>query len=268
MSAPEESIVDFDAPPVAEVSLAVEFGAQVLDTAQILGNFWGPIRADYPKIQQQQPLPPMEQDFEVPTPTRMVFNFAGPDSRYWFVSLEGTEVIQVQSNRLAYNWRKLPPSEEYPRYGYVRERFERALTGLLGIAEERAVPTWCEISYVNPIFTTRVGEPRPDLSSILRRVAPVAFSSLPQIPINTALAERYLIKRDDGEPYAWFHVDAQAHVDEAQALGYQLQLLMGGKPLTTDAAGVLAFLDDGRERIVKTFQDLTTPEMHEMWKLS
>jgi hypothetical protein len=42
---------------------------------------------------------------------------------------------------------------------------------------------------------------------------------------------------------------------------------MRGRPESPDAGGVLAFFDEGRERIVTTFRDITPPERHAEWGL-
>jgi hypothetical protein len=121
--------------------------------------------------------------------------------------------------------------------------------------------------YVNPVVLGEPGEPRPDLSRIIRRVADVQLSALPTTPINTTLVERFRVEREDGSPYAWFFVEIQPTVTDEQALAYQITLLMRGQPTRPDRASVLDFFDDARNRIVRTFHDITTPEMHDRWGL-
>jgi uncharacterized protein (TIGR04255 family) len=268
MASPDAHIVDFAEPPVAEVALSVQLGGPVLDATRALGDFWPRIREQYPKLQQSPMLPPLESSFEVPTPGRMIFNIAGPESaRYLFVSDRENELVQVQENRLGYNWRKTSASETYPRYAHVREHFASALDGLLEVIGDDVPLPWCEISYVNPVALGGPGEPRPDLSRIIRRVADVQLSALPATPINTALVERFRVEREDGSPYAWFFVEIEPTVTAEQTLAYGITLLMRGQPTQPGKAGVLAFFDDGRSRIVRTFHDITTPEMHDRWGL-
>jgi hypothetical protein len=45
----------------------------------------------------------------------------------------------------------------------------------------------------------------------------------------------------------------------------RLDLTVRGKPAEETVDSALAFLDDGRSAIVKSFAELTTPEMHEQW---
>jgi uncharacterized protein (TIGR04255 family) len=267
MASPDTHIVDFAEPPVAEVALSVQLGRPVVDATRALGELWPRIRDQYPKLEQLPMLPPLESTFEVPTPGRMIFNIAGPESaRYLFVSESENELVQVQENRLGYNWRKLPGGETYPRYAHVREHFASALDRLLDVVGDVALP-WCEMSYVNPVVLGGPAELRPDLSRIVRRIANVQLSALPTTPINTTIVERFRVERTDGTPYAWFFVEIEPTVTFEQGLAYGITLLMRGQPTQPGKAEVLDFFDDARSRIVQTFQDITTPEMHELWGL-
>ena len=49
-------------------------------------------------------------------------------------------------------------------------------------------------------------------------------------------------------------------------LSYQFGLTLRGAPLAQDLASVLQFFDFARARIVRTFAELTTPEMHKKWE--
>jgi uncharacterized protein (TIGR04255 family) len=269
MTFPHEHIVDFERPPVAEVALAVEFGEPVLDATSTLSSFWPKIARDYPRVEPQPLLPTMEESFEIPA-QGTVISFqvlGGPESaRYFLVSDTGNDLIQVQSSRFGYNWRKERSEAEYPRYGHVRERFkvgyEAYLETALGL-QKSPRPTWCEISYVNPMLAA-VGGPRPELSTLIARLSPEKLSALPQ-PYNTSLSERFQLQRD-GEPYARFYMDVESTVQMPERrLGYTITLTMRGRVPSPDLNGVLAFFDEGRSTIVQTFRDMTTPERHEEW---
>ena len=271
VTSPDDHIVDFANPPVAEVSFAVQFAEPVIQPTATLGDFWPRVKDKYSKIELQPPLPPLEESFEVPAQPTISFNILGGTeaSRYWLIDATDTELIQVQPNRFGYNWRKEPPTEIYPRYQELRPRFEEALGTFLETVESlgvHAVPTWCEISYINPIVLVAPGEPRPDLATILSRIAPQELSDLPR-PFNSQFAERFQLVRDDGKPYARFHIEAFPMFAADNALGYNLTLVMRGQPKTRDLAGVLDFMDEGRRRIVQTFLDMTTDEMHARWNL-
>lgn len=262
-------IVDFLNPPVAEVALAVQLQGPTLDTSRILNVFWPTIADQYPLIEPQPLLPPMEENFEIPSQPTIGFLIGGPEAQRWFmVSADERELIQVQPDRFGYNWRKEQSKAAYPRYEHVRTRFTESFQSYLSALGKRSEETgaaWCEISYVNPLFGP-VGSPRSDLSRLLTRVVPQNLSVLPA-PFNSSLSEQFQLERD-GSPYARFYIETASTVQRLeQRLGYTITLTMRGKPASSDIDGILSFFDDGRERIVKTFRDITIPERHREWGL-
>lgn len=269
MASPPEHIVDFRRPPVAEVALTVQFAEDVTDHTTTLSKFWPAVQADFPNVEPQPPLPPLTETFEVPSPPSVSFRvLGGPQAtRYWFLSTKGDQLIQVQPDRFGYNWLKGQDDEvQYPRYRYVRERFESVFSSFVQTIQPQAIrPVWCEVTYINPVAFGQPGEPRPDLSIALRRLTPFESETLPQ-PDNTTLAERFLLERD-GNPFGRFYLSADAAYKDDRSLGYNLTLRMIGQPRSPDLAGILGAFDEGRRLIVTTFRDITTPQMHDEWGL-
>jgi uncharacterized protein (TIGR04255 family) len=267
------SLVDFESPPVSEVALAVQFAEPVATDAVTLGQYWPLVREEYPHLQPQPPLAPIVEVFAgdggQPRVTFQLMEGAVP-SRYWFVSSDSSELIQVQPDRFAFNWRGEPAAgDPYPRYPYLRERFERLYTVLASSLEERGVavvPTWVEVTYVNPIPAQADDGSRMDLSAILRRISSTRPASLPPVE-ETSLNEQYLLQRE-GRPYGRFRVAAAPVLRVTDgAPAYMLTLTARGQIETPDMAGILAFLDEGRSLIVNGFRDMTTDHMHEVWGL-
>src|SRR5262249_13199892 len=76
--------------------------------------------------------------------------------RYWFVTADGTELLQFQPDRLLHNWRKVGDGKnEYPRFEALIEKFEKELLTLEGyfasLSPQSLKITQCEISYINHI---------------------------------------------------------------------------------------------------------------------
>lgn len=271
MASPQENIVNFKRPPVAEVALAVQFAEPVTDDTTTLSKFWPTIQADFPEVTLQPPLPPLAETFEVPSPPSISFQvLGGPQaSRYWFLGAGENELVQVQPDRFGFNWRKGPTDETaYPRYPYVRDRFESVFSTFVDTLhqlEKTARPTWCEVTYINPVAFGNPGEPRPDLSTVLRRLVPYKSQLLPK-PDNTILTDRFLLVRD-GAPFGRFYLTANPAYTDDRSLGYNVILRVIGQPRSPDLAGVLDVFDEGRRLIVNTFRDTTTPERHKEWGL-
>jgi uncharacterized protein (TIGR04255 family) len=267
MTSHHEPIVDFELPPVAEVGLGIQIRGATLDASHALGQFFPIMQDRYPTVVPQPPVPPMAETFEIPSQVTVAFQLlGGPEAQRWaFVSKDEHEMISVQPDRFAYNWSKDESEIEYPRYGSIRERFEEAYRAYLALAEGDVAVTWCEINYANPVLQ-EPGEPRPDLSTLVRRVTEQEFRGLPQ-PYNSSLEERFQLERD-GEPYARFFVHVASTVGSNRRIGYTIQLVMRGKPPTPDIDGALQFFDEGRELIVTTFREMTTPARHAQWHLT
>jgi uncharacterized protein (TIGR04255 family) len=269
LASPHENIVNFKHPPVAEVALAVQFAEPVTDDTTTLSKFWPAIQADFPEVKPQPPLPPLTETFEVPAPPSISFQLLGgpQDSRYWFLGTGENELVQVQPDRFGFNWRKGPADDvTYPRYPYVRSRFESVFSSFVDALRQvdRAVhPTWCEVTYINPVAFGSPGEPRPDLSTVLRRLVPYESQLLPK-PDSTTYTDRFLLVRD-GAPFGRFYLTVNPAYTDDRSLGYNLILRMIGQPQSPDLAGVLGVFDEGRHLIVNTFRDITTPQRHDEW---
>lgn len=269
LSVSVEDPVTFDRPPVGEVALAVQFAQPATDDSLTLGAFWPRVRDEYPSVETQPPLPPMSEDFGPPGLPSVSFQLVGPSSRYWLLSADATELIQVQPDRFGFNWRKDPADAPYPRYRRLRERFERVFSAFVASVAESgrtAQATWCEITYINPIPAGDSSGGLRDLSTILRRLSPERPDFLPP-PQDSNFAERFVLTRAEA-PIGRFYVSATPALRmQDRTPMYVLTFTARGMPISPDVAGVLAFLDEGRDRIVRSFRDMTTTEMHETWGL-
>ena len=268
---PPNNPVDFDDPPVAEVAMAVQFDSDVTDATITLRDYWPKIQARYPNVEQQPPLPPMSEDFGPSRQPSISVEFLNkpPAPRYWFLTENQAELIQVQPDRFAFNWRKEPPEAPYPRYEHLRSEFIAAYAAFLDTVQaggRNLRPNWCEITYINPIPPPAEDTARADLSSILKRVSPDTPRSLPNIE-DTTLSERYLLYRGD-EPMGRFHISATPAVRTGDLTPvYVLNLVARGLAESADLTGIVSFMDKGRELIVKSFAEMTTPAMHKRWGL-
>ena len=82
------------------------------------------------------------------------------------------------------------------------------------------------------------------------------------------LGMTFAIKDERQAPVGRLHVTAQPAIrKEDRKPMVILNLTARGKPEGEGTDGVLRFLDRGREWIVKTFKEITTSEMHQIWGL-
>lgn len=262
---------EYAKPPVVEVACAVQFEPIEELHAGRLGLLWEEYRDRYPRVEQQSPLSPMREQFD-PAPGRIGFSFQGtfPMPRVWFLSTDGTRLIQVQRDHFIVNWRKLDTGAVYPRYPSLREalieehgRFQRFLKRE-GLDAIRAVQT--ELTYVNHIDAREADAGRKSLSRIVRVWAgDKAVGKLPQF--EEASFQAHYIMQDGEKPIGRLHIsiEPQRYVKDNAPL-YALTLVARGVPPTSDFDGALAFLDRGHEAIVEGFTAVTADEMHRIWE--
>ncbi len=268
----EQEPVSFRDPPVIEVALSIQFDRPITHPARTLGEFWPLIRDDFPGLQEQPALPAQREEFGLVVGPQVEFMMQPPAPRYWFVSGDDTRLIQLQPDRIMYNWRKTHPAQEYPRYRQLRPDFERFLHMLLELLaeDERSLarPDWCEVTYVNHILPGDGEKTRPPLHEVVR-VVEAPPPSPPGIELeDVQLTQRYLLKKEGASaPSGRLHVTAVPAVRNADQMPmYALTLVARGQA-GGSVEGALAFIDQGRELIVTTFRDITTPSMHGRWGL-
>src|SRR4029077_3801482 len=102
----------YASPPVVEVVVGVAFwplhGLTVVD----ISAFWSEnLREHFPKVHEQPPyVPPTEllggQSLTLPT----IMPMALPHPRLWFLSSDEQELLQLQRDYFACNWRKVSPT--------------------------------------------------------------------------------------------------------------------------------------------------------------
>jgi hypothetical protein len=270
-------LITFDSPPVNEVALAVQFTDPVVDL-ELLAALARNLKGDFPQQQQQPPLPRMVEAVSSLGPPQFEFQFGATSfPRTWFLSSEGHRLVQVQSDRIVLNWRRLEGSEPYPRYGSLYGVLSDLLTRLHTLAEEAGKTpinvNFCEISYINEIAVPGVetGQSHPDLSRIISLVTDVRGREfLPQAE-DAQFQARWRIPPDQlppGTPVGRLYVAVGPAFRAATQLPiYTMNLTSRIVPAPfTELMNSLDILDIGHEWIVRAFADLTTEEMHAVWE--
>ena len=105
--------IDFEKPPLNEVSIGMQFAPLPNLRSEHIGIFWNRVRTAFPNSQQNIPLGVLGQ---VPLE---IF----PMPRFWFIAKDDATIIQVHRNAFLFNWRLR--GEEYPRFEHVFETFRQ-----------------------------------------------------------------------------------------------------------------------------------------------
>jgi uncharacterized protein (TIGR04255 family) len=256
---------DFEHPPVVEVALSVQFEPLSYETRHI-ALLWDSCRQDFPEWQDHVPIAPAFELFgEQLSDAGTIFG-SPPLRRAIFRNSSHTQLKQYQGDRFVRNWTKADSSPTYPRYGSIREPFATDLTNLIDFVAAQSlgnvVPNQCEVTYVNLV-------PLPDghaqIASVLRPWVGTYSDSFLDAPESTDIACHFVM-RDGGKPIGRLHIaSAMVAYRDTRERALQLTLTARGRPLGQAVDGVLAFLDVGRDHIVRGFASFTTPEAHKTW---
>lgn len=261
-----DHLPDFGKPPLNEVVMGIQFSAPATYQQIKSGEVWSLYKKEFPIVQDLPPIPPYFETFGQPAGVRLSFGVvAGAQhDRFWFISSNGEDLIQFQSDRLLRNWRKADRlNSEYPRYERIVKDFEDEANMLsdyfISIGGSSLDINQCEITYVNHIVPTqpgpikpsdwlsfvRFGDPEPDdFSCTFRR----QIDDEAGHPIGRLTFESATTARPDGQEFIALTITARA------------------MPREPNLKSSLEFFAKGREMIVKSFTEVTTDSAHKVWE--
>lgn len=136
-------------PPVSEVAFGCQFAP--LDNWKIphTGIFWQNLCKEFPVIEHAPTLFNEEGGFTSDAATGF------PLPRQWFINSTDSRLIQFQTDRFYYNWRKRDSESAYPRFKELSEKYSTYLSELekFVVKQELGVisPVAYELTYINNI---------------------------------------------------------------------------------------------------------------------
>jgi uncharacterized protein (TIGR04255 family) len=264
-----DAAVTFDRPPLAEVAIGVQFRPLTSLRAIHLGVLWERWREDFPVLEEQ---PPLEPTFEQKGPvlgTQVQLSFGPPPMmRYWFLNADGSYLLQIQRDRLILNWRKISPSDPYPRYGTLRghlfERLNEFADFLLNFDLGSMEITQCEINYINAIEISDGIEKPGQVERILRSWRPSHEGHHLGEPEEVRITQVFPLTHPAGAPARLYvSIDPARRPDGMPFL--LLTLTVRGAPPGSGSDEGRAFLDFAHAHVVQSFTELTTPTIQKAW---
>jgi uncharacterized protein (TIGR04255 family) len=265
----KNQLPSFRNPPVVEVAMAIQFGPpQKLATVHY-GEYWRRIKADYPNLEEKPPLGKSYELFGVEQASagpEIELSELPPLRRCWFIDEHGNSLVQMDPQHFIYNWRNETGTETYPRYEYVRERFERLWGDFLTFLGEEGLgelqPNHWEITYVNHLDRGEGWESLADLRNVLL-ISPNGLSKgfLPT-PESMQLIASYGFPEKKGR----LRISLQNAVrrrDNRECM--LLKLIARGQVRSSQVNTILPCFDMGREWIVRAFAEVTSEKAHALW---
>lgn len=269
----ESGLPEFELAPVVETVLSVRFReVAALSTARII-RFWEQeLASEFPNVEEQPPYPAPIEQLGPDSPFGgfpLSLESGYPSPRFWFTG--GAQLVQLQRDWAAFNWRQAGPGDDYIRYRNTRERFAaliEKLTRFVELQDGKLEPVQCEVTYVNHIHLLESDLETGALGHALQGVSTGARVFLPAAD-SAQFASSYAMRTEEGgQQVGRLHVIAEsARIGPEREPGVILNLTARGRPLGAGLDGVLEFCDLGRRWIVNGFRDLTTPSMHKRWKI-
>lgn len=257
---------NFEAPPVAEVICGVTFAPLQRLTGPHLGLLWTRFQSEYPICKEVDPLIPVIESFEgeeqrLPELSPVFL------PRIWFVSKDENGILQVQRDRILHNWRRVRPTDEYPRYEKVKSQFANYFALFSSFISENnlgpVIAEQLEMTYLNHIpigndwlATGEIGKVFPDFNwrpgdRVLAAPEKVHWRTsfkLPEQAGRLHVVIQTAVRKHDGAPIV------------------VLDLTVRGMSTSRTTDAIFSWFDRSREWIVKGFADLTGSEIQKQWK--
>lgn len=249
----------FASPPLVETVLSVEFQTLPRWDVPYFGLFWEFIRQDFPAVETHLAV---ESETSEDGPPIQFIN--RPPLRCWYIHNDRSRLIQVQRNRFMHNWRK--ESTNYPHYdSLIRPSFIAEWVRYQDFIRQHKLGDLnvirCEVTYISHIEQGTGWESFADLGRVFRFWSKSSSLSLPiegaSTQLNLSLPEKYGRLRVTVKP--------AVRTEDGKRL-LALEITARGAPASPSPDRCIDWLDIGREWVVRTFAEITTDEMHAIWK--
>ncbi len=145
----------FENSPVNEVIFGMQFDGPILSINSVM-EIIDIFKIDYPEITEHPPLPSIVESPNKPKTQRMLNTFY---SRKHIIHKGKNKLIQVQPDRLLFNWRKEDTTEDYPHYDVVYKLFAQIVETISKKVNKdigKKINQY-EFTYVNHIYLNEFG---------------------------------------------------------------------------------------------------------------
>jgi uncharacterized protein (TIGR04255 family) len=160
---PDAQLSDYKNPPVGEVACGLIFKPLQNLLIPHFGLFWQEVKESFPNCAHAQRL--LEGNLEA---FDSLSNFPLP--RVWLIGKSEREIIQIQNDRLHFNWRRVEAEDNYPHYSLVIEQYKKFFKIFSKFLENNNLdsiePVRCELTYFNYLLKGEEWESNLDLRDI------------------------------------------------------------------------------------------------------
>lgn len=263
--------VDLSTPPLTEMALTIQFEPQQRILGPELGRFWERcLLSSFPVVEQHNPIDQViELERGLPV-GGLRLEVGVPSPRYFFMNEQGDRLVQLQSDRISLNWRRLGDAYDYPHYEVLRAEFEQHASQLANfiILEELGElnPNQCEVLYANTVHHFQSTPPHREVGQLIKPWdsdhVGLGGADFEDVRIHA----RHTIRDDDGKFRGRIHlnVDPAYLVAEKQPVT-KIQLTARGWPFQPNLRGAFEFLDLAHDMLRRAFSDVIAEDVQESW---
>jgi uncharacterized protein (TIGR04255 family) len=271
MTKRDKNNITFHNPPIVETVLGVQFNPLPKLTNGHLGLFWKSLGRGWPHADDALIVPLQSENFEEHRSwgegASLQVSFPSAATRLRIFNEGRHRMIQVQNGRLHYNWLKRG-EVEYPRYPVVLREFEKTWRDLVRFFNDNqlgeVVPNQWEITYVDHIPKGTVWETPSDWAELFRAI-PLG------IPQSELKLETIHVKMSFEIPdkMGRLHLSIQKGSHEDQKSRERRDLIRLGltaRGPINDVQSLEAGFHKGHAVLVDSFEKLTSPKAHKVWR--
>lgn len=255
-----KKLPNYKNPPVNEVVCGLSF--KRIDNFKIhhIGLFYQTIKDEFPIVEHALRL----ED----RPPELDLNLKDYLPRVWFIKSDQQRLIQLQDDRLYFNWRRIKAEEPYPQYKSIIKDFKKYLLVFEKFLEDEKLgtvnPERCELSYINHIPKGEGWDSFLDINNLFRDIRWNTDSRFLPAPIH--LGGQVTFKLPDNKGYLDLTLQqAKRKTDKIPMFVLQNKATGIGEDKNIDA--VWEWFNIAHEWIVCGFTDLTTDSIQEdVWQ--
>lgn len=260
----------FNKAPVIETVLSIQFNPIKGFSIAHFGLYWNRIRREFAKPETRQPVAHIVEHFGPKATEQPLFSQGEitPEQlvRCWFLDANRSSFLQLQPDRLIFNWQVIEAGDPYPRYPQIRARFYNEWRRFMEFLrdEQLEIPhvDQCEVTYVNHIEYHDGWDSYGELNKVIAPWSGKTSEGFLQAPEKIGLNVQYIIDDNRGRLYISLQPVIRRR-DNKEVL--QLNLTARGAPSSSQTEDIFQWLDLGRKWVVNGFTDFVTPEMHKRW---
>lgn len=256
----------FPKAPLVEVALSAQYRAKPQFCGAHAGEFWRRIPNTYSVVQEQAPLGSIDEVFGSTQMSAIQFHAGHPGSRHWFLTADGQQLVQLQKDRLALNWRRVAPTLSYPGFDKLLVEFEELLATadelFINLGMDRCQINMCEITYINQLFFEKNDKFSDAIGDWLNFTPPNSRS----LEMESArISAQYLVQLNDEVPIGRLYVNVSPIVSGTGSQGINLEITCRVRP-TSGAKPYIAGLRVAHEKAVTVFQEITSNDAQQKWR--